>query len=153
MDNAFTFSDNLTYQAPASTDCLVVPENQWDKLHASLRENTSVARDAALWTLAGITGGGAIALFSTFFSFGAGVSDFAKEVSLGLGILLGLSCCVLFWFANKFNFESTAKSVSLQMDILKPGFRRLVASSKTEGLVWKKWVNEPSDRPRKGLAP
>jgi len=134
MNDNIDFSDGMTYQPPEASDCLVVPEVQWDCLYGNLQGNDSLIRDAALWALGGIAGGGAIALISGFFAIGSEGSVLVKVIFMVLGILLFLACPVLFWFANRFSPESTAKAVSSQMNVLKPGFRRLLSrqESKTE---------------------
>lgn len=124
-----TFSDRWAYRPPEQPDCLVVPEVQWDELDSNLAK-ASVARDAALWCLCGICGGGALTCLVSFFAFpqiqDPSTGDLVKQYAfLGIGVVLAVASAVVGILAWKQAAAYSAGEVRAQMKVLKPGFRRL----------------------------
>lgn len=129
-----TFSDEWSYCPPEQPDCLVVPEIQWDKLESNLKE-ASIARDAALWCLCGICGGGALTCLVSFFAFpltqSPNMAQLVKQYAfLGSGLFLLIACVVIAIFEWKQGTAPIAKEVGAQMEVLKQGFRRLTSEHK-----------------------
>ena len=135
--NDFTFSDNLTYLPPEQPVCYIVPEVQWNELENNLG-NASITKDAALWCISGICGGGAITCIVSYFAYPqtqtADVIQIVKQYSfLGIGILIMIACIVIFLFAWKQTSSATAEIVKNQMNVLKKGFRKLTSEKVTQG--------------------
>ena len=126
-----TFSDEWAYRPPEQPDCLLVPEVQWEELHTNLK-SASVTKDAALWCLCGICGGGMLRCFVTFFSYpevtqATLAAQIKHFVFLGIAILLLIATVVVALLALRFASATTAGEVRGQMSVLKSGFRRLRA--------------------------
>lgn len=126
-ESNFEFKDTLSYQAPDAPDCLMVPEAQWDEIHANL-EKVHPFRDNMLWMLCGVCGGGAISCWATYFAFPSDVEHLIKLTFLILGIFLPLAAITFLVLALKLGSETTAESVKDQMSVLKKGFRKLTTS-------------------------
>lgn len=135
MPDDITFADNLTYQAPESGDCLVVPDAQWEELSGNLAKSSTV-RDVVLWTMAGVLGGGSVTCIATYAAFpnaisGAGVPE-ADPRALNFvmaGIAFAVLAAAVAVAAWKTGSAATADAVGAQMRVLKKGFRRLKAKS------------------------
>jgi hypothetical protein len=126
MSNNFEFKDTLSYEAPASPDCLMVPELQWDELYNNLQK-THPIRDNLLWSLFGVCGGGFISCLATYIALPANTSDLLKITFLLLSIGCPLASIVLLILAIKTGSETTATAVCEQMSVLKKGFRKLTS--------------------------
>jgi hypothetical protein len=126
--NNLEFKDTMSYQAPESPDCLMVPEAQWDELHGNLKK-TSPFRDHLLWMLCGVCGGGTISCWATYIAFPDNVEHILKLTFFILGIVLPLATLILLILALKLGSEVTAESVREQMTVLKKGFRKLTTPS------------------------
>ena len=124
MGNNFEFKDTLSYEAPEAPDCLMVPEAQWDEIHANLK-STHPFKDNLLWVLCGICGGGAISCWATYYAFPADIEHIIKLTFLVLGFVLPITAIVIAIIAFKTGSETTADNVSGQMEVLKKGFRKL----------------------------
>lgn len=124
MSKQFEFTDTLSYQSPEAPDCLMVPEAQWNKIHENLKQ-TKPFRDNLLWVLCGVFGGGAISCFITLPTISDTAPDYYFPVYLVVAIVLVFLAIGSGVVATKLSSETTSQEVAGQMDVLRPGFRKL----------------------------
>ena len=129
--DAFKFEDEMSYQSPEEPDCLMVPEAQWDKLHANLKQ-PNPKRDHLLWAVCGLCGGGFLTCAATIPVIPEGASNFLSLTYTTLAVLLAIAALATGIAAEKLSGETTSQQVYGQMAVLRVGFRKLTSKPSGE---------------------